>query len=185
MGAGGKSTLAGAIARKMDLEFIEIDWIQHMPGWNIRPPEEVNRIVLERMEANPRGWVTDHHSHYLRPLILARATSVVILELPFRTVFWRRLKRSVRRAWMKEVVCGGNMETFWQHFATRESAILEIWQRRKRYSMIGEAVSAAARPGLDFYYIQTTRQLDEFYEVQGLSKDPRVTTGGRETASGA
>ena len=31
-GAGGKSTLASAIARKYDLAFIELDEIQHMPG---------------------------------------------------------------------------------------------------------------------------------------------------------
>lgn len=185
MGTGGKSTLARAIAQKMGLEFIEIDWIQHMPGWQMRPPEEVISIVLERIEANPRGWVTDHHTSYLRPMILERAKSLVVLEVPFKTVFWRRFKRSVRRAWTKEVVCGGNVETFWQHFATRESAILEIWQRRERYSMIGETVSAAAPPGLDFYYIRTAGQLDEFYEAQGLSKGAQVPTGGPETVQGA
>ena len=74
MGADGKSTPARAIGRKMGLEFIEIDWIRHMPGWQIRPLEDVNRIVLERMEANPRGWVTDHRSRHHRPLILKRAT---------------------------------------------------------------------------------------------------------------
>ena len=39
MGAGGKTTLARAIAAKLDIEFIEIDWITHMPGWQIRPEE--------------------------------------------------------------------------------------------------------------------------------------------------
>ncbi len=56
---------------------------------------------------------------------------------------------------------------------------------RNLYSMIGETVSAAAPPGLDFYYIRTARQLDEFYEAQGLSKDAPATAGGPETAHGA
>ncbi len=56
---------------------------------------------------------------------------------------------------------------------------------RKRYSVLGETVSAAAPPDLDFYYIQTARQLDEFYEAQGLSRDARTSAGGRETAPGA
>ncbi len=63
-----------------------------------------------------------------------------------------------------------------------EAAILEIWQRLKQYSVIGEIVSAAAPPGLDFCYIQTARQLDEFYEAQGLSKDAPATAGGPERA---
>ena len=51
-GAGGKSTLASAIARKHNLEFIELDWIQHMPGWLRRADEEVNRVsmILENEE---------------------------------------------------------------------------------------------------------------------------------------
>ncbi len=77
------------------------------------------------------------------------------------------------------------METFWQHFATRESAILEILQRRKRYSVIGKTVSAESPPGLDFYFIQTAGQLDEFYKVQGLSKNTPATAGGPEAAPGA
>lgn len=185
MGAGGKSTLAGAIARKMDLELIEIDWIQHMPGWKIRPPDDVKRIVDERMRANPRGWVTDHHSTSIIPMILERAQSVVVLGLPLRTVFWRRLKRSMRRSWTKEIVCGGNTETFWQNFATRESALLEILQKRKRYSTIAETVSKMAPPDLDFYHIQTARQLDEFYEAQGLSRYTPETSGDSKTARGA
>ena len=59
-GAGGKSTLAGAIARKHDLELIELDEIQWMPGWQRRADEEVERIVTERMDSSPQGWVTDH-----------------------------------------------------------------------------------------------------------------------------
>ena len=184
MGAGGKSTLARAIAAKQDTEFIEIDWISHMPGWRIRPEDDARRIVQERMEANPQGWVTDHHSRYLRELILARAQAIVMLELPFRTYFWRRFKRSVRRAWTKEVVCGGNVETFRQHFASRESAILEIWQRRKRYSMVAENVSAAAPPDLDFYFIRSARELDDFYDAQGLRVDLQTTGSGHETAPG-
>ena len=167
-GAGGKSTLASAIARKHNLEFIEIDWIQHMPGWQRRPDEEVKKIVTERIDSSPRGWVTDHNV----PFILERADSVILLELPFRTIFWRRVKRSVRRAWTKELVCGGNTETFRQHFTSRQSAILEVWQRRKRYSRIYETISRHIPPGVDLFYLRTPRELDQFYEFHDLSRNP-------------
>ncbi len=166
-GAGGKSTLAGAIARKHSLELIELDWIQWMPGWQRRADEEVERIVTERMDSSPRGWVTDHNFMF----ILQHAESVIILELPFRTIFWRRLKRSVRRAWTKELVCGGNTETFRQHLTTRESAIWEAWQRRKRYRRIYERTSPHVPSGVDLFYIRTPRELDEFYKVHDLSRE--------------
>ena len=145
----------------------------------------MKHIVLERMKANPRGWVTDHHSCYVRHLILKRAESAVLLGLPFGSVLWRRFKRSGRRARTKEIVCGGGVETFWQQFVTRESAIFEIWERRKRHLVVGETVSAAVPPGLDFYYIRTTCPLDEFCDVQELSKDARTHPDGRESARGA
>ena len=166
-GAGGKSTLARAIARKHGLEFIELDAIRHMPGWQLRPEEEVKRIATERMDSNPRGWVTDHNFKF----IYERTESVIVLELPFRTIFWRNLKRSLRRAWTKELVCGGNTETFRQHFTSGESMILETWKRRKRYSRIGEVVAGQILAGVDMFYIRTPRELDQFYEVQNLTRN--------------
>jgi len=167
-GAGGKSTLARAIARKLDLAYIEIDAIQHLPGWQMRPKDEVETIINQCMVSSTGGWVTDHNYRS----ILERAESIIVLELPFRTVFWRRLKRSLHRAWTQELVCGGNTETFKQHLLTRESAILEAWVRRKSYGRIYEALSPDMPTEADVFYIRTTRQLNQFYEAHGLSRSP-------------
>ena len=167
-GAGGKSTLARAIALKMDLEFIEIDWINHMPGWQIRPPDDAVRMLNARMDESTDGFVTDHHSAFLRELIYKNVESVIVLELPWRTIFWRRLKRSLKRAWTHEIVCGGNTESFWQHFFSRESAILEIFHKRQRYSTIFDQTYSEAPAGINFYRIQTVKQLEEFYCLHSL-----------------
>jgi hypothetical protein len=87
-------------------------------------------------------------------------------------VFWRRLKRSLHRAWTQELVCGGNTETFKQHLLTRKSAILEAWVRRKSYGRIYEALSPDMPTEADVFYIRTTRQLNQFYEAHGLSRSP-------------
>jgi adenylate kinase family enzyme len=168
-GAGGKSTLARAIARKWQLAYIEIDAIQHLPGWKMRPKDEIETIVSQHMDSSTRGWVTDHNVRF----ILGRAESIIVLELPFRTVFWRRLKRSLHRAWTKELVCGSNTETFKQHLASRESAILEAWNKRKSYGRIYETLSPDIPSVADVFYIRTTRQLNQFYEAHGLSRSPK------------
>ena len=170
-GAGGKSSLARAISQKMNLEFIELDWINHMPGWQIRPPDDANRIVRERIESSPDGWIVDHHTAYIRQLIYQNVESVIVLKLPFRTIFWRRLTRSLKRAWTHEIVCGGNTETFWQHFFTRESAILEVIQKRWRYATVLDRTIGEAPAGINFYRIRSANELDEFYRLHVLVRD--------------
>ncbi|MDA1257995.1 MAG: hypothetical protein O3C10_09175 [Chloroflexi bacterium] len=169
-GAGGKSTLARAIAHKHGLAQIELDEIQWTPGWRMRPDEEIKDIVTVEMNAGHDGWVTDHQTRCVLPMILERAESVIVLELPFRVLLWRRLKRTVRRAMTREIVCGGNRETFRQLFLSRDSAVLEMWQRRKRYARIGETISAGAAPGVDLFYVRSAGELDRFYELQGLRR---------------
>jgi len=56
-----------------NLEFIKLDWINHMPGWQIRPPDDANRIVRERIESSPDGWIFDHHTPYLCQLICQKS----------------------------------------------------------------------------------------------------------------
>ena len=94
-----------------------------------------------------------------------------MLELPFRTIFWRRLTRSLKRAWTHEIVCGGNTETFWQHFFTRESAILEVIQKRWRYATVFDRTIGEAPAGINFYRIRSANELDEFYRLHVLVRD--------------
>jgi adenylate kinase family enzyme len=169
-GAGGKTTLARAIARRKNIEFIELDQIRNLPGWNLRPVGEFRQIVAQRMAVNPNGWITDHSHEAVQPMIHERADSVIVLQLPFRSIFWRRVKRSLRRAWSGEEVCGGNVETFRQHLLSRDSAILEMWQKRGQYSHYAHRVSMAARSGVDLYVISSAAELDRFYELHGLTR---------------
>ena len=127
--------------------------------------------IRKMMSTNPRGWVTDHQYLPAMEMIMEGADSVVVLALPFTTMFWRRFKRSVKRSWTGERIIGGNRETFRQNFASRESAICELWQRRKRYFRFDETIAGYARPGVDFFVVRSAGELDRFYELQGLSRD--------------
>ncbi len=169
-GYGGKTTLARAIARRYQFEHIELDQIANLPGWNRRPADEFRTIVSERMAANPKGWVTDHAHSAVVDMIYQGAESLVVLHLPFRTVFWRRTRRSLKRAWTGEEVCGGNVETFRQHLLTKDSAILEMWQKRRGYRRLWQRFAEAARKGSDFYLITSGKELERFYRLHGLSR---------------
>lgn len=167
-GAGGKTTLAKAIARRWGHRHIELDHIHHMPGWCNRADTDVLTMVRNAMDSAPNGWVTDHGSRGAGALIFERADTLIVLDLPFPIVFLRRVRRSLRRAWTGEEVCGGNTETFRQHLASRESAILEMWTRRHRCGGYAEHVRKSARAGVPMHRIARSQELEDFYRASQL-----------------
>jgi len=89
-GAGGKSSLARAISQKMNLKFIELDWINHMPGWQIRPPDDANRIVRERIESSPDGWIVDRAQAAVPNDILPASNAFAKTRMDTRDCLWRK-----------------------------------------------------------------------------------------------
>jgi adenylate kinase family enzyme len=167
-GAGGKSTLAKAIAAKLSLEYIETDAIHHMPDWQPRPFEETREIVVSRIAEARNGWVIDGNYAQLRPYVLPQVETAIVIQLPFRVLFWRILKRSVSRAWKREVIHGGNRESWRLTFASRYSILCEIWQKRHRFRTMGETVRAEMPEHACLFVLRSTRELDEFYVQHGL-----------------
>ena len=154
-GGGGKTTLASAISRKLDVPHIELDAIRHMPDWVERPDYT-------------EGWVADGNYQLVRPLILARADTVVVIQMWFPVMFWRILKRSISRVKSGEPLWNGNRETWRMTFASRESILLEIIGKRKRYASYGKTIARDVPPGADFLLVRGVRQLDEFYRKHSL-----------------
>ncbi len=115
------------------------------------------RIVEQRLDESPEGWVTDGNYHPIRPLILARAETVVVIQMRFPVMFWRILKRSIHRARSGEPMWNGNRETWRMTFASRESILLEIIGKRKRYSNAGEMIARDTPPGTNFVLIRGAR----------------------------
>ena len=169
-GGGGKTTLARAIAKKLEVPHIELDAIHHMPNWVERPYDEFAQLVEQRMDDSPGGWVIDGNYRRIRPLILDRADTVIVIQLPFRVMFWRILKRSIRRARTGQPMWNGNSETWRMTFATRESILLEIIGKRKTYANIGKIIAQDTPPGTNFFLIRGSSKLDDFYQLHGLEQ---------------
>ena len=68
----------------------------------------------------------------IRPMTtrLEQADTLIWLQLPFRTIFWRIFIRSIQRARDKKKICGDNVET-WRHtYLSRDSLLLFHIKRR-------------------------------------------------------
>ena len=131
----GKSTLARELAGRLGVPWVELDAINHLPGWTERPAAEMIAIVDERCP--PDGaWVADgNYSAKGGALARARADTVVWLDLTRATVMGRLGRRTLRRGLLREELWAGNRERLWRALsADPEVSILRwAWTRHESY----------------------------------------------------
>jgi hypothetical protein len=94
--AGGKSTLARAVAGHRGLKLTEADRLLWQPGWKLTPAEQYERRHAEAVagdslviEGLPRQ---DSISR-----ILERATEIILVDLSLRVHFWLAAERQMAR----------------------------------------------------------------------------------------
>lgn len=169
-GGGGKTTLSRAIARKHGLRFIELDATFWLPNWVESEIADFRRKVQQASDEASEGWVIDgNYSGYLGDLVLKRADMIVWLNLPWRVMFWRVLKRSFRRARDKQRICGENVES-WRTTLSTDSLWWWYISNRRRLIRRGERFLPLVPEGVPVIEIRTADELDRFYELQGLTK---------------
>lgn len=164
----GKSTVGRQLARGLGVPFVELDSIYHQPGWVPLPAEEFRRRVAE--EAAGEGWVIDGNYSKARPLVWARADTVLWLDLPRWTVMRQVTWRSLRRAAFRVELWNGNRERWANLFtwAPEDSVISWAWHRhavyRERYA------AAAADPAyahLHFVRLRSRAEIRRFLAGAG------------------
>ncbi len=124
----GKSTLSRSLAGALGGEFLELDSVNHQPDWMPLPTEEFRQRVA--LAAAGERWVIDGNYTKVRDLVLARADTVVWLDLPRHTVMRRVIWRSLRRVAGRTELWNGNRE-HWRYLFSRdkeESVIAWAWQ---------------------------------------------------------
>jgi len=137
----GKSTLGPELAACLGVRYAELDAIFHQPGWTPLDGGQFRRRVTAIAAGD--GWVIDGNYSAVRPLVWARADTVVWLDLPRRTVMRRLIWRTIRRAAGRIELWNGNRER-WRNLFTwneQESVISWAWHR---YPVYRERYAAAA-----------------------------------------
>lgn len=119
----GKSTFAQELARRLDLEYVELDRLFQGPDWVIRSADEVRGELLEITQEE--RWVVDGNYSMVRNAIWPTATTIVWLDYSLATCFWRALKRTTARVWNRELLWGVNRETLRDSFLSRDSVL--VW----------------------------------------------------------
>lgn len=87
----GKSTLAQQIGAVLGLPVVHIDRIYWLPGWEMRAPEDVIKMI--RAEIAAPEWIFEgNHSKTLDERA-ALADLIIYLDMPLRLRLWRFTKR--------------------------------------------------------------------------------------------
>jgi adenylate kinase family enzyme len=125
----GKTTLAHAVATRLDVPQYELDALHHGPGWVKRPKfeDEVAEI------AAGERWVTeDQYFSLLGDLLWRRADTVLWLDLPHATIMRQVVRRSITRVVTRRELWNGNRETVRALF-DRDHPIRWAWSEHTRW----------------------------------------------------
>ena len=123
--------MARRLAAKLDIPHIELDQLYWLPNWKQRPADEFRPLVQEAVTAEL--WVSCGNFSEVRDILWNRATHVVWLNYSFPVVFYRALRRTVRRVFAQEELFSGNRESFRQSFLSRDSILWWILKTHHRY----------------------------------------------------
>lgn len=129
----GKSTLARALAARLGVPYLELDAVNHQPGWVPLPPDDLRRAVAATISGE--GWVVDGNYSAVRQLVWERADTVVWLDLPRRTVMRQIIWRTLRRVALRQELWNGNRER-WRNAVSldpEKSIIAWAWHNHGKY----------------------------------------------------
>jgi adenylate kinase family enzyme len=173
----GKTTLAGRLGEALGLDVMNLDNIRHEHGFDSVPWDEMRDHMQAFLDAHPDGWVSEGNYSRVRDVTLSRADTLISLDVPWRTSFWRLFKRTVTRAWTREPLYNpaGPRESWRLSFMSRNSILLwSITNHQRRKRTTADAF-ASAPPGAMKYRLRTHREVEAM--VRAARDRQRILNG--------
>lgn len=164
----GKTTLCDQLAGLLNYPRVEIDSLHHGPQWTPRPAfvQDVKDFI-----AGPR-WVIELQYRQVRPLIAARADTLLWLDYPTPISMARLIDRTVRRRRRGEELWNGNYEPALHTFFTDKEHIIRWgWNTRNKLKPVIPTLESRF-PGLHVVHLQHPRQTQCW--VQQLREQRRL-----------
>jgi adenylate kinase family enzyme len=123
----GKTTVAGRLARALDVPFLEMDSVFHRYGWADDDPDAFLPTLDDFTRAD--RWVVDgnYTSHGVRDVVWPRADTFVWLDPPRRIAMSRVVGRTLRRVFTREELWGGVREPFTNLYSLDPLENIMVW----------------------------------------------------------
>jgi adenylate kinase family enzyme len=121
----GKTTLARALAERLDVPHTEIDGLYHGPDWVPRPEFVAEATALAATDA----WIAEWQYSAVKPLFLARADLLVWLDHSRAQVMRQIVPRTLHRRLHRVEMWNGNVEPpLWTIFTQRDHIVRWAWR---------------------------------------------------------
>ena len=161
----GKSVLAGQLAQKLGLDYIELDALFWKPGW----VESDREDFLQKVDLATRApaWALAGNYSFARHLIWPRAEAVVWLDYPFLLNFSRLVKRTLQRWWTQEPLWGTNYERLFPQLRIWSKDSLFYWQvhsYRKHKWLYPQLIANPEYSHLKFFHFKTPHETEEWLQ---------------------
>src|SRR4051812_9964510 len=91
----GKSTLGRFIHKQFGIEYYELDRLFWGPNWTKTEKDEFRSSVQQITDTE--RWVIDGQYPSIHDILVQRVDTILWLDIPFRVVLSRILKRTFRR----------------------------------------------------------------------------------------
>lgn len=123
----GKSTFAKRLVQKLDMPYIQLDFLFWKPNWKESRDEEFFKKVEHAVD-NP-CWILDGNYARTNHLTWTQADTVIWIDRSFWVTFYLLFKRALQRAISrKELWEGtGNKESFFRMFS-KDSILLWLFK---------------------------------------------------------
>lgn len=136
----GKSRFAHALAKRLGVEYIQMDQLHWKPAWIESTTEEFLAMLASRVAAN--AWVLDGNYSKANAIKWHRADTIIWLDYSFARTFYQLLCRTVKRITSRREVWPGtgNIETWRGTFLSSDSIL--VWclrtysKNRKAYAAL-------------------------------------------------
>jgi adenylate kinase family enzyme len=156
----GKTTFGKRLAARLDCRYIELDAIYHQAGWVPLPEDEFRARVSEVVAGD--SWVCDGNYGVIHPLVAARATDVIWLDLPKPIVLLQVIKRSILRAIDGRELWNGNHERI-SEWLDPEHPIRWTWSTfERRRAEYARRAGSPEYAHLRFHRLRHRREMREF-----------------------
>ena len=171
----GKSTVARALAERLEAPWVELDAIFHQEHWQPIELTEFRARVCAVVAGD--AWVVDGRYSAVADLVRARADTIVWVDLPRSTVMRQLIGRSLRRVVRREVLWNGNRER-WRDLIRRDpqkSVLAYAWKNHNANTRRFEVIAAetAATTNTSFVRLHSRADIDRFLGAGRPGSPPR------------
>ena len=155
----GKSTLAGAIGRKLGIKPVHLDQFSHLPDTDWEPRDVAQFHALHDAAILEDAWVMDGNYTAIMPQRYARATGIVVIDDHFLNRYIRYFRRTLFEPNRIGSVAGGKDSIKW-------AMITWIWNTRdaSKYRRMAE------ESGLPVVVCRSLGELQALYVAWGLER---------------